>query len=430
MCPVQSRRQWLVLIAAWAALLSCAPTHAALPGVTEFAAPAEKITDAMLSPLLYERVNAARVIAIGETVHGSPGLLRIQTRLIQYLVTHHGIRLLVWETAAERSLELARWLAACSASRAPPPLDVLYFPTAADRPLFEWLCEHNRVHPHDPVVFRGMDVWDRPWEHYARIRAAAGAWGTSAQIKAIANTCPGYRAASWADIEAVLLQGLAGYEPCQKALSALLDHARRVGLDKKNPPEADAAFEVAISASTLLGWLGYHLHERNSDVLSWNERDRAQGRNLMLLMEKHGAARAVVAAHTSHVSHGRSAADWWGYGDLKSGVHYFHAFTAKPVFNLALTAYSASGVQGEWSLPVSARSMDKKLHDAGHRLAYFASSAQFLSGHPRWWMQNQNTPGPHENGVEIVPRDHFDGYFFVDQSHLDQALPQRPVWRP
>ena len=76
-CPVQSRRQWLVLIAVWAALLSCAPTHAALPGVTEFAVPAEKITDAMLSPLLYERVNAARVIAIGETVHGSPGLLQI-----------------------------------------------------------------------------------------------------------------------------------------------------------------------------------------------------------------------------------------------------------------------------------------------------------------------------------------------------------------
>ena len=31
---------------------------------------------------------------------------------------------------------------------------------------------------------------------------------------------------------------------------------------------------------------------------------------------------------------------------------------------IALTAYSASGTQGEWSLPVARNSIDKKLHDA------------------------------------------------------------------
>lgn len=427
----QPRKKMMPLLVAWIALVLSAPAHGALPGVTELAAPPEKLTDAALASLLRERVDAASVIAIGETVHGSPGLLRIQTRLIQYLVTRHGLRLLVWETGAERSLELTRWLAACTAPGAPPPpLDVLYFPTAADKVLLDWLCEHNRAHPGNPVVFRGMDVWDRPWEHYARIRAQTS--GPPELRQAIARHCPGYRAASWVDIDAVLLQGLAGYEPCRVALNALFSHARRVALERKSVAASGDAFELAISASTLLGWLGYHYHEQSSDVLSWNERDRAQGRNLMLLMEKHGAARAILAAHTSHVSHNRSAADWWGYGDLKSGVYFFSALSGKAVFNLALTAYAASGVQGEWSLPTAARSMDKKLYDAGHRLAYFAANAAFLSEHPRWWMQNQNFPGPHESGVEIVPRDHFDGYFFVDQSHLDKALPQppqRPVWR-
>ena len=150
----------------------------------------------------------------------------------------------------------------------------------------------------------------------------------------------------------------------------------------------------------------------------------------MLLMEKHGASRAVLSAHTSHVSHNRSPTDWWGYGDLKSGVFFFGAMTRKKVFNIALTAYRASGTQGEWSLPTGRNSLDKKLHDAGYAFAFFTAAAAFLAEHPTWWMQNGNFPGPYESGVEIVPRDHFDAYFFFAESLLDKALPERPMWQP
>jgi erythromycin esterase-like protein len=180
----------------------------------------------------------------------------------------------------------------------------------------------------------------------------------------------------------------------------------------------------------MLGWLGFYHYEQSDDILSWNERDQAQGRNLMLVMEKHNATQAILSAHTSHVSHNRSRADWWGYGDLKSGVYYFTELTRKKVFNIALTAYSAAGTQGDWSLPVARNSVDKKLFDAGHTFSYFASNAAFLSEHAKWWMQNQNFPGPHESGVEITPRDHFDAFIFFDQSPLDKALPQRPMWQP
>ena len=128
----------------------------------------------------------------------------------------------------------------------------------------------------------------------------------------------------------------------------------------------------------LIGWLGFYNHNWSDDIPSWNERDRAQGRNLMLVMEKHGAARAILSAHTSHVSHGRSRADWWGYGDLKSGVFFFTGMTRKKVFNIALTAYSASGTQGEWSLPTAKNSIDRRLHDAGHAFSFFTADAAFL----------------------------------------------------
>jgi erythromycin esterase-like protein len=423
------------------AVLLSTSVFGALPGVTEFSTGPEKITDAELSALLRAQVAAADVIAIGESVHGSAGFLSIQARLIRYLVVNHGLRLIVWENPALRSLEFARWVASCTKAKTPPPIAVLYMPTAADLALWDWVCDFNLAHPGDPIGFRGMDVWDRPWEHYARIRALGLRTGIDPLLlKNTATFCPAAHSSSWPEIEIILGQSQpdgkvfpeADYEKCRAHLTALLNSARQSGMEKKqkNDPGSDEAFELAISASTLLGWLGFYHYERSDDILSWNERDRAQGRNLMLVMAKHDATRAILSAHTSHVSHNRSAADWWGYGDLKSGVYFFTAMTRKKVFTIALTAYSATGTQGDWSLPAAGNSLDKKLHDAGHTFSYFASNAAFLSENKKWWMQNQNFPGRYESGVEITPKDHFDAFIFFDQSLLDKALPQRPMWQP
>ena len=421
--------------------LVCVSASAALPGVTEFKSAPERLTDPQLAALLGDRISAADVIAIGETIHGSAGLLRIQTRVIRHLVERHGLRLIVWENPTLRSLELAAWVASCTKAASQPPTDVLYMPTAADQALWEWVCDFNRAQPSDPIVFRGMDVWDRPWEHYARIRTLGDRMRAAPDLlKSVAASCPAHRASSWDEIQGVFAALArdgkflpeAEYGKCRAALTALLETAQRAGVQKRLSKDADSndAFELAISASTLLGWLGFYHYQWSHDSLGWNERDRAQGRNLMLLMAKHNASRAILSAHTSHVSHNRSRADWWGYGDLKSGVYFFADMSRKKVFNIALTAYSASGTQGEWSLPTARNSIDKKLHDAGHVFSFFTADAAFLNEHRTWWMQNGNFTGPYESGVEIVPRDHFDAYFFLDQSHLDKALPQRPMWEP
>jgi erythromycin esterase-like protein len=402
------------------ALLMSAPVFGALPGVTELKMPPEKIPDAELSALLRERVAAADVIAIGETVHGSSALLRLQARLIRYLVDKHGLRLIVWENPPLRSLELSRWLASCIEARSPAPVAVLYFPTASDAPLLEWMCDFNRSNPGNPIVFRGMDMWDRPWEHYARIQSLGIAAGIDpARLKNIKTHCPGHRASTWAEVDAVFENVAAGekslpeadYQKCRALLTGCSMRAT-IGLEsKEKAPGADDAFEVAISASTLLGWLGYHNEQWSNDILSWNERDRAQGRNLLLLMAKHGATRAILSAHSSHVSHNRSPADWWGYGDLKSGVYFFTQMTRKKVFNIALTAYEASGAQGEWSLPTAGNSLDKKLTDAGHLFSFFASNAAFCRN-TKMVDAKSELPGPYESGVELVPPDHFDAFSF------------------
>lgn len=423
-----------------ACVLAGGSAQAALPGVVEFSAQPESLADAELDAVLAKRLATAEVIAIGETVHGSAGLLRVQARLIRYLVSRHGLRLIAWENPPLRSLELAQWLDSCAKARVPAPLDVLYMPTDADRSLWEWLCGYNRANPADPVRFRGIDVWDRPWAHYEQIdRLHVGIKGAVIFLGRIRSHCPGYGARSWDELDRRLPDPRSGprflpenrYEDCRAALTGLMETARAEGQAARSAGDAAAAdaYELALSASTLLGWLGFYHLEQADDVLSWNERDRAQGRNLMLVMEMQGARRALLAAHTSHVSHNRSPADWWGFGDLKSGVFFFRELTGKRVFNIALTAYRASGTQGDWLEPVAANSMDRRLHEAGHRFAFFMADAPFLGEHPRWWMQNGNAAG-FENGVEIVPRDHFDAYFFLGQSLLEGPLPARPLWRP
>src|SRR5690242_20411466 len=79
-----------------------ASAFGALSGVTDFKTTPEQITDAELSVLLHAQVSATDVVAIGETVHGSSGFLRMQARLIRYLVTNHGLRLIVWENPTLR----------------------------------------------------------------------------------------------------------------------------------------------------------------------------------------------------------------------------------------------------------------------------------------------------------------------------------------
>lgn len=423
-----------------AASLAWLPAQAAMPGVTELGTASEAIPDAVLAHWLGDDAAKADVVAIGESVHGSAGFLKFQARLIRHLVERQGMRLVVWENPVRRSLALSRWADACRRVATPVPLDTLYMPTLADRAFFDWLCAFNRKHPHDPIRFRGIDVWDRPWEHYQVVLRGAPRLGLPAEARdRIARVCPGSTVSGWPEFERLLDEAAAGgfmpraaYRECRSALDALMQAAARLGLERQPVAHASAedAFELALAASTLLGWLGFYDALWTDDIASWNERDAAQGRNLEFIMQQARVSRAILAAHTSHVSHNRSPADWWGYGDLKSGVYFLEASGKRRVFTVALTGYDVSGTQGHWSVPVAANSIDRRLHEAGHTLAVFRADAAFLSEHPRWWMQNGNTPGRYESGVEIVARDHFDAFVFFTNSQLDEALPAPPMWRP
>jgi len=89
-------------------------------------------------------------------------------------------------------------------SQTPAPVDVLYWPTISDLALWDWVCDFNLSHPSDPIVFRGMDVWDRPWEHFSKIQASGTRVGIDPLLlKSIKAFCPAYQSSSWPEIEII-----------------------------------------------------------------------------------------------------------------------------------------------------------------------------------------------------------------------------------
>src|SRR3989304_6261845 len=130
-------------------------------------------------------------------------------------------------------------------------------PTTSDLALWDWVCDFNLSHPSNPIAFRGMDIWDRPWEHYSKIQALGILDDIDPLLlKSIQTFCPAYQSSSWPEIEIIFGQ-LSGdgkflpeadYEKCRVILTTLLNTSRQSGIEKqkKKAPGSDEAFELAI----------------------------------------------------------------------------------------------------------------------------------------------------------------------------------------
>lgn len=79
-----------------------------IEGVTSIAGPT--MTDEQLTPLLHPLFKDTSILGIGENVHGSSQILKMQSRLIQYGVEKEGIRLIFLESDDAESESLNGYL--------------------------------------------------------------------------------------------------------------------------------------------------------------------------------------------------------------------------------------------------------------------------------------------------------------------------------
>lgn len=414
-----------------------------IPGIIPISGVDVDLPDAELR-VIDPLVKGARFVALGESVHGSAGFLKLEHRITKYLVERKGFRLVILENPVIRSAGLTEWVDGCATGRSKGkklPIDLIYEPTDEDWDFFVWMCDFNRAHRKDPIRFRGMDIWDRPWEHQERMEKLAKKLSLDfeSELAITRKHCWAHGDSDWSqwDEYMKILQRekkipVADYVPCTEALRKMEKTVNQfLGRSLSDRAFYDA-HSLIQSIQTSYGFQGNFNFAYQDFGKRWNSRDLAQAKNQYSIWEQEGELRAVLIAHTTHTSKMMSGSDWWktGFGEFKSGVFFLKQWLGNSVRTIGLTGYDVTGTQGEWAKPTSPESLDRVLHDLGYTVAFVDPYSKFIARQKRWWIQNENDESHYTDGVYMVPKDNFDAFFFVDKTHQGKAiLPWRPVFQ-
>ncbi len=267
---------------------------------------------AALAPL----VGDALVVGIGESVHTTGGEVRMRTRLIRYLVTHHDFRTIAFEGSRTGiEAQLASYLDTCAGT----PEDAAFAlnPIWWDRStpeLLAWLCEWNTAHPSDRVGAFGFDV-RQPWTTHPALRAYLErvAPADAASLADGLSTCLGVGYADeptfFAD-PAVLAYFMettplpqAGHDACEAgasaAIAAIASHrAEWIGLSSERELEL-----ARLSVVEMLAFDESIYYLSRGDLAHANPlRDVAMADGFETLRRlDHPSSRIIVWAHDGHV---------------------------------------------------------------------------------------------------------------------------------
>ncbi len=414
-----------------------------IPGIVALSGTDPDLPDAELR-VIDPLVKGARFVAIGEAVHGSAGFIKMEHRLTRYLVERKGFRLIIFESPVMRSRGLTRWVEGCASGASKSkklPIDLHQSPIDEDWDFYVWMCDFNRKNRNNPVRFRGMDIWDRPWEHQIEMERLTKKlrFNFGEQLALTRKHCWYHDEKDWSrskEYMDILVREKkipeVDYIPCTKSLKSMEKAVdQRLGRNLSDREYFDAHTLIQ-SIQTSFGYQANFNFAFQSFGKQWNSRDLAQAKNQYSIWEQEGEPRTVLVAHTSHATKMLSGSDWWktGEGVFKSGVFFLRQWLGNSVRTIGLTGYDVTGKQGNYTKPTSPKSLDLFLHRRGYSVAYVDSYSKFITSQPRWWVHNENDKSHYTDGVYLIPRDNFDAFVFIDRSYKgNPILPWRDDWQ-
>ncbi len=258
-------------------------------------------------------VGDAAIVALGESVHRSGGLLAAKDRLTRYLVSEAGFRAVALETEWVRAEGVAAYLGSDCAG---DPAEVVRasiretWHAAPIADLVGWLCAWNRDRPGDPVGFFGFNNF-QPWDDVPALSAfaAASMGADAAGVEAGLARCEGAAAADEAAWRASFSGSVAAEdrEACVAAVDAVAAH-----LDA-NPDAADPdeARRLRRHATSLRGWEEYQYWEHQApNPNGTTARDAAMAELFESIREaEHPGRRVVMLTHDLHAGRASDTID-------------------------------------------------------------------------------------------------------------------------
>ncbi|MCC7004290.1 MAG: erythromycin esterase family protein [Gemmatimonadaceae bacterium] len=249
---------------------------------------------------LFDRiVGDARVIALGESTHGTGDFFAEKHRLIRHLIETQGVRVFALEANQRAVAALDRYTRE-GVGTATQALGSVFavWNTEEMREFVEWLRRYNQAHPRDPVHVIGYDMQDHrePSDSLlAFLRHTAPALHTTAErLTASYRQAPSYVVPQAPDSMRFRWRAEAD------TLLQLVQAQRTAWLASATTRRDSLCVHWAEHDAAL-----YHQAARANASLNSPDRDSLMAANLVWTMDVlHPGARVALWAHDLHVSRG------------------------------------------------------------------------------------------------------------------------------
>lgn len=392
-------------------------------------------------------VGNARVVALGESTHGTSEFFRLKHRLAQHLVREHNFRLFAIE---DQQLGMERVNAYVLGGTGPVE-DAMrrmfgVWSTTEVRDLIGWMRSYNQSHREDPVEFIGFDMQnpslpiDSLLTFTSRFEPSLvptldlllsdyrEAWRKSPYPQYTAPESLHHR---WAD----------GAE----ATWRLVEARRGSWLGRAGSRADSMAVEWAVQNARVIGQAGRFIFNNQPD------RDSAMAANLAWRLELSGPDRRVIVwAHDSHISKGRATTTEGNYFVSSMGMYLDRRFgEAYRAFGIMSYGGAYTAVRSMWggprdlaiisALPGPSGSLEELFHRVAQRLRspIFLLDLSPAAANPRGRLLLEDRPhrfvgyAAEDYGFSgmIQAANQFDGILFVDQTSGTHPLNVSP-WPP
>jgi erythromycin esterase len=259
-------------------------------------------------------VGNARIVALGESTHGTAEFFTTKHRIVEFLVEEMGFELFAMEAAWGESMAMDSWVK----QGAGDPRELLHglgywvWNTAEVLDFVEWMRERNSVSTAEPVSFRGFDLVNQgAMDEVLRFLDVA-APERRFEVAVLYSCFRWFAIRSWTYRSAEATTRA----ECRAGVHAVRDLMvnEREAMIAASSPEAHAE---ALRAAEVVVQLEHASSQSPASARSL--RDRYMAENAEWLLDRAGPeARMVVWAHNGHV---RDVDGWMGshlrarYGD-------------------------------------------------------------------------------------------------------------------
>ena len=255
----------------------------------------------IFAQFMSQELKDARIVGLGEIVHGSGGLHVAMGEVGKSLINNDGYRFIAIESPWVGVESLDQYFAACAKGDVIDPTSLQVFPqftTAELNQFYKWVCTFNKLHPTDRVHAYGFDVQqlgiipsdlqDEPQllMQVSRIRDFV----RLPQEFNIHN-CGQYSV------------DLTKYNVCKKSLEVLLGESSKAKQEIISIHGKDFYFKLITRVTSLTHWVEYRYQQSiQNHYLSGTARDSGMAQLFQLADEYYGSGKTLVIAHLGHIA--------------------------------------------------------------------------------------------------------------------------------